>query len=175
MQLFPVRDAGPIISTAMNRSHLKPILWSSFALGFALLMSVTAEAQDTIGFDNTWIAEAPPGSQVMAAYMDIKNTGNEILRIKPLQSDDFKKIEFHRTFHENGLARMQHQPELVLPAHSTLNLKPGSYHMMLFNPSRKLKAGDQSTLIFQISDGNTIKVIANVKKPVFKQMDHSHH
>jgi len=158
----------------MNRSQLQLL----FA-GFALLVSTAVAAQADIEFDNIWIAEAPPGSQVMAAYMDIKNTGDRALQLSPPQSDDFKKIEFHRTFHENGMARMQQQSEIAIPAHETVKLEPGSYHMMLFNPARKLKAGDESTLIFQISNDNTIRITAVVKKAVFKQSgdhsDHSHH
>jgi copper(I)-binding protein len=187
-RLFPDRWSTPIISAAMNRFQLKStLLQSVFLAGFALSMSPTIEAQSAIEFDNIWIAEAPPGSQVMAAYMDIKNTGNEVLRVKPLQSNDFKKIEFHRTFYEDGMARMQHLPELAIPAHSTLSLEPGSYHMMLFNPERKLKAGDQSTLIFKLEgqledqqkSSNQIEVTAHVKKQAFgqadKHSDHSHH
>jgi copper(I)-binding protein len=159
----------------MNR----PQLISVFFASFAFLMSAPAVAQDAIEFSHIWIAEAPPGSQVMAAYMDIKNTSNEILRIKPPQAADFKKIEFHRTFHENGMARMQRQPELFIPAQSTISLEPGSYHMMLFNPTRKLKAGDESTFYFQIREGQKdskdIKIVAPVKKPVYGQADHSNH
>lgn len=153
-----------------------------FLSGFVLLTNSVA-AQNALEFDNVWIAEAPPGTRVMAAYMDIKNTSDETHRIKSPQSGDFNKIEFHRTFHKNGMARMQHQPEIVIPAHSTLRLEPGGYHMMLFNPARKLKAGDQSTFSFRLESNHNIQVVAPVKKPVFREsddqsgnhVDHSHH
>lgn len=157
----------------------RPLFKSISLTCITLLACATAFAQDDIEFDNAWIAEAPPGSQVMAAYMDIKNTSNKNLIITPPKSGDFKKIEFHRTLHENGMAKMQRLAELTIPANSTVNLKQGSYHMMLFNPAKKMKAGDQSTLTFQIKDARknsvAIKVVAPVKKPVFEQMDHSHH
>ena len=89
---------------------------------FAFPISAMADVQDGLEFKNVWISEAPPGSQVMAAYMDIKNTGSNSLVITSPESNDFKKIEFHRTFHENGMARMQHQPEIVIPDRKSTRL-----------------------------------------------------
>lgn len=145
----------------------------------ALLSGTSAHAESpgtgpALVFENVWIAEAPPVSEVLAAYMDIKNTGKNDRKLVSAKSDDFASIEFHRRVDKNGMASMQHQQYLVIPAGDTLMLKPGGYHMMLFKPARKLRAGDESTFHFQIGDNNLVAVTAVVKKTT-AEGSHQHH
>lgn len=141
---------------------------------FTALISIAAQAEPTLVFEDVWIAEAPPISKVLAAYMHVKNAGNRDRKIISAKSDDFSSIEFHRTVDKNGMASMQHQEFLMIPAGSTLTLKPGDYHMMLFKPVRKLRAGDESTFQFQLGDGKLITVTAVVKK-ASAENSHQHH
>lgn len=107
--------------------------------------------------------------------MKIKNNGSKAIEIAAPQSDDFSKTEFHRTVHENGMAKMEHQPVLTIPAGNTLSLEPGGYHLMLFNPARKFKVGDTSNFTFHLNGGKPVTVIATIKKPGFEAVDHHNH
>jgi copper(I)-binding protein len=142
---------------------------------FSTLISITAHAESTLVFENVWIAEAPPVSKVQAAYMDIKNTGDKDRKLVSAKSDDFGAIEFHRTIEKNGMASMQRQPYLLIPAGGTLTLKPGDYHMMLFRPARKLRAGDEASIQFQLADDSGITVTAVVKKASAEDSHQHHH
>ena len=148
-------------------------LKSAFILTLALLTTTVYATQANI--NNAWIAEAPPVSKVMAAYMVIKNPGTEALQILDAESTDFGKIEFHRTVHENGMARMNRQPSLVVPANGELTLEPGGYHMMLFRPARTLRAGDTSKLNFTLKNGEKMQVEAVVKKAAMEESHEHHH
>jgi copper(I)-binding protein len=142
-----------------------------------LLASVAnaAQAEQVIVFEDAWIAEAPPVSKVLAAYMVIKNTGDEDMKVISAQSDDFGSIEFHRTVDADGMASMQHQPFLAIPAGDSLVLEPGGYHMMLFKPARKLRAGDESGFQFKLENGKLVNVKARVKKASAEDMHQHHH
>jgi copper(I)-binding protein len=139
------------------------------------LFAVTAQGGPALVFENVWIAEAPPVSKVLAAYMDIKNTSYKDQKLVSAKSDDFGSIEFHRTVEKDGMASMQHQQYLLIPAGGVLTLKPGDYHMMLFRPARKLRAGDESSIQFQLADDSQVTVTAVVKKASAEDSHQHHH
>ena len=129
-----------------------------------LLLSACAIAEPELQIANAWIAEAPPASKVMAGYMDINNPVDTSLEITKVASADFSSIEIHRTVHENGMARMLRQTGITVPANGSFELKPGGYHLMMFNPVRAFKAGDSTQLIFTLADGNTARFDVTVKR-----------
>lgn len=142
----------------------------------ALLLAGTANlyADAPILIENAWIAEAPPVSKVMAGYMDIHNPGDQKLEITRITSADFSSIEIHRTVHEDGMARMLRQSSIELAAGGHFELKPGSYHLMMFNPAKTLRAGDHSELIFTLANGTTTSLTVPVKKAT-GYADNGHH
>lgn len=126
------------------------------------LLPATAMAVPAVS--DAWIPEAPPVSTVMAAYMTIRNSAADDVKIVAVQSDRFSEIQMHLSIDEDGVARMLPQKALIIPAHGELRLQPGSYHLMLFNPVSPLKAGDRVTLNFSFADGSKLAVVAEVKK-----------
>jgi copper(I)-binding protein len=139
----------------------------------AILLSHFAIANDTLEIDDAWIAEAPPVSKVMAAYMEIENETGERRQAVSMQCEEFERAEFHRTVEKDGMARMQHQQVLNIPANSELELEPGGYHIMLFNPARHLLAGDKTSCSMKFDDGTTIAIELEIRKSSVE--DHSHH
>ena len=116
---------------------------------------------------NAWIAEAPPVSKVMVAYLTIINETSEKIEIVRAESDLYSSIEFHETKHENGIARMIRHQNLTIPANDKLILQRGEKHLMLFNPTKALKANDEVKIIFTLSDGSTQSINVSVRKSTF--------
>jgi len=158
---------------SINRQKPLPTLLSIIFL--AILTGKTAQAEPALIFENVWIAEAPPVSKVLAGYMNIRNTSDKDLKLVSAQSDDFGSVEFHRTIEKDGRASMQHQLSLLIPAGGSLIFKPGNYHMMLFKPARKLRAGDESIFRFQLENGDSINATAIVKKFSAENSHQQHH
>jgi copper(I)-binding protein len=117
--------------------------------------------------ENAWIAEAPPVSKVMVAYMTLTNTGLKPLDIIAAESDVYSSIEFHQTVHENGLAKMVRHSNLTIAPSESLQLKRGGIHLMLFNPGKRLKAGDFVSIKLRTNDGLSQSVSIPVKKTQF--------
>jgi len=149
-----------------NTLTLTIILFCSCSMSFA---------ESALTFKQAWIAEAPPVSRVLAAYMEIINSSDKTIIIDSMKSDDFKKIEFHRSIQENDIAKMQHQTSLSIPAYGSLKLEPGSYHLMLFNPVRRLLAGDKSTFTAITADDKHYELDIFVKKSNDTHQHHHHH
>ena len=151
--------------------HITHILSLSAIL---VLICTKSFAETPLTFNQAWIAEAPPVSRVLAAYMEILNGSDKTVIISAIESDDFTKIEFHRTIHENNIAKMIHQESLSIPAQGTLKLEQGSYHLMLFNPVKKFSAGDNSTFTISTSDNQQYKLSVTVKKSGMPEHHHHH-
>ncbi|MCK4675729.1 MAG: copper chaperone PCu(A)C [Gammaproteobacteria bacterium] len=115
--------------------------------------------EENLVFENAWIAEAPPVSKVMVAYMTVKNTGSKAIEIIHAESDLYSSIEFHETIHKDGMARMIRHDSLNISADNKLELKRGGPHLMLFNPTKQLKAGDTVNIKFT-TNNNTAKTIS---------------
>ncbi len=113
---------------------------------------------------DAWIAEAPPVSKVMVAYLTIKNTRAESIEIIRAASETYSSIEFHESREENGMASMIRHDSLIIPANTELQLKRGGQHLMLFNPTQPLKAGDSVKVTFTLKDNSTDTIEIRVKK-----------
>ncbi len=146
----------------MNHKALTPILLiilcffkSAYATDSALLV------------ENAWIAEAPPVSKVMVAYMTLKNPGQKSVEIIAAESDIYSSIEFHETVHEDGLAKMVRYGSLIIPPNKVLQLKRGGLHLMLFNPTKQLKSGDTVNIRLTTKDNTYQTILVPVKKAQF--------
>jgi len=128
------------------------------------LSSLAVAAEAELSIEDAWIAEAPPVSKVMVAYMTIINTGSQAVDIVNAESDVYSSIEFHETRYEDGMARMIRHESLNIPAGERLVLKRGGPHFMLFNPAKHLVAGDTVTIRLSTQNNETKTVSIPVKK-----------
>jgi len=131
-------------------------------LGFNAALAI---AGDTLTLEQGWVREGPPGSEVLAGFVTIHNPTDETMVIQGVDSPDFEQVEMHRSLMDNGMARMVKQSALTVPAHGSLELKPGGYHLMLIRPRRVLQAGDEVSLMFHTSEGTCLHYGFPVRKP----------
>ena len=107
---------------------------------------------------NAYIPEAPPNSRVMVAFMELHNNSDHAILIKAIKSEHFGGSELHTTVFKDGNARMLRQEHLRIEAHSTLTLRHGSYHLMLFRPQQAIKPGMQIPFSIHFANGNTMDI-----------------
>lgn len=121
---------------------------------------------------DAWINEAPPTVKVLAGYLNIRNNTEKTVVLTGIESSVFERIEFHLTEMNDGVAKMQKQDEIIIPAHSVFSFSPGEYHLMLFNPEQPVKTGDLVPLEISFSNGEIISITAEVKRA--ESMSHHH-
>ncbi len=142
----------------------------------ALLSSLIAVADSSLVITDPWVREAPPGADVLAAYMTIANPGANTATIIALSSPDFERIEIHRTLVEDGVARMVPVESLRIAAAERVVFEPGGMHLMLYNPKRQLREGDSVLLDLQQATAASIRVdVPVVKMNTDDDDDHHHH
>jgi len=124
----------------------------------------TTHANENLIIENVWIREAPPMIKVWAAYLILKNPTDQDFILINAKSKAFVKIMFHKTEVINGIAKMQHVDQVVIPAHSSFKFSPGGFHIMLMGRKSPLKEGDIVKISLNFKDHESQEVSAVVKK-----------
>jgi periplasmic copper chaperone A len=125
------------------------------ALGLAISAAAPALAQEfkagDIVIEKPWARATPKGAQVGGGYMTIQNKGATADRLTG-GSADFATVEVHETKSENGVMQMREVAGgLNIPAHGSVGLSPGGYHIMFTHLAHPLTKGDtiKATLNFE--------------------------
>ncbi len=116
-----------------------------------------------IALDNGW---ARPGSkgEKSAAYLTITNGTTSDDTLVAIGSEVAEKVELHESIeNDDGTFSMQPAGRQGISSGSSLQLKPGGMHLMLFNTSRELTAGDSLTLSLQFKNAGSSAVRIPVK------------
>ncbi|HZW04877.1 MAG TPA: copper chaperone PCu(A)C [Anaerolineaceae bacterium] len=102
---------------------------------------------------------------VAGAFMVLKNDGSQADRLISASSDVAKVVEIHETVMEGEVAKMQKLSDgLEIPAGGSVELKPGSYHVMLINLQQDLVVGDKFALELQFEKSGAVSVEVEVKE-----------
>ena len=90
-------------------------------------------------------------SRPAAGYFDLQNTGSTKLVLTGASSPGCGMLMLHRSVNTGGTERMEMVPELTVPAHGTVHVAPGGYHLMCTQPSPGLQTSGSVpvTLTFQ--------------------------
>lgn len=138
----------------MNRLVLLFISMLALAAGFADGPSARAS--------HVWIRVTPAG--VAAGYLHLDNQTGKPLSLDKVSSADFESVEIHQSIVKDGVESMQPVPKLDIPVQGGVDLKPGSYHLMLMNPHKNLFPNDTVSLTLSFSDGSELLILAPVRR-----------
>ena len=131
------------------------------AAGLALTESASAQVTVT----DPWVRGTVAGQKATGAYMQLKSpTDAALVAVASLVA---KIVEIHEMKMEGGMMKMSAIDKLALPAGKSVELKPGSYHVMLLDLVQPLKEGDTVPLKLSFEDKagkkQTVEVKAQVK------------
>jgi copper(I)-binding protein len=106
-----------------------------------------------------------PGGSNSAAYMTIKNSGNEADRLLSVDCDFAEAVEMHISEMKDGVMTMHQVDGIDVPAKGQAELKPGGLHVMLIGLKRELKAGDMVVLTLNFEKSGLITANAEIRLP----------
>src|SRR3954462_12448238 len=115
---------------------------------FALFIASSAHAQEykagSLVIDHPWTRATPKSAKVAGGYLKITNTGSTPDRLVGGSADVSNKFEVHEMSMDGGVMKMRELKNgLEIPAGGTVELKPGSYPIMMMNLSHPLAAGER--------------------------------
>jgi copper(I)-binding protein len=137
----------------------------ALSCAFAMIWVNAGAAQVTV--NAAWVRATVPGQTIAGAYLKITSATTAYLIGG--SSAAAKAVELHQMSLENNVMKMRPLARLELPAGSTVELKPGSYHLMLLDIAHPLAAGERVPLKLTIEDKTgrrqTVDVNAAVIEP----------
>jgi copper(I)-binding protein len=152
----------------------------------ALLLAVLATAAQAheyklgaLEIKHPWTRATPKNAPVAGGYLKITNTGTTPDRLTGGSAEVAQKFEVHDMSMDGGVMKMRELKEgLEIPPGAAVELKPGSYHIMMMNLSRPLAKGDKvkGSLTFEKAGKVDIEfaVEAMGGSPASAKMDHMH-
>ncbi|MEO0028973.1 MAG: hypothetical protein RJB45_1014 [Pseudomonadota bacterium] len=149
----------------------------SITLLMSAVLSVSAFAQ-TVVVSDPWIRATVTGQKATGAFMKI--TSKEGAKITGVSSPAAGVAEIHEMKMEKDVMKMAAIPSLNVPAGGAVELKPGSYHVMLMDLKAPLadKSTVPLTLTFENAKGVKSKVDLQVPVKAMNAMstqsEHKH-
>ena len=131
----------------------------SLGVVLAGLLSAGAVAAADLEVANPWVRGTVPAQKATGAFMQLTSTADT--RLVSVSSPLTPMAEVHEMALDNNVMRMrQVTGGLAIPAGGTLELKPGSYHIMFMGLKRQLRQGERFpvTLRFQRAGSVTVQV-----------------
>jgi copper(I)-binding protein len=124
----------------MIRTHIAAVV--------TVLVVSTAHGHDykagPLVIAHPWTRATPKSATVAGGYLKITNTGNIPDRLTGGSAEVARKFEVHEMSMDGGVMKMREVKNgLEIPPGATVELKPGSYHIMMVNLSRPLAQGDK--------------------------------
>tara|TARA_Y100000389_G_scaffold53039_1_gene48908 strand:+ start:88 stop:540 length:453 start_codon:yes stop_codon:yes gene_type:complete len=109
----------------------------------------TRDTQGELDIIGATIPLAPASATVNAGYVKFTNTSDKDVEFHNFTSPVYDSVEMHITENRYGSAKMKQVKTILVPANSSLELKPGGAHLMLIGPRRTVNAGEQILMIAQ--------------------------
>ena len=150
-----------------KNSFLVRLKMKKMLLIYSFLMSVpfVASAQeDDIVVSGEWARPILIAGRPGGAYFHIKNNGAEADKLVSATSSISPRVEVHEHTMTDGVMKMsQVEGGLEIPAGGDVDLKPGSYHIMMFDTDNKYGPGDKIDLKLEFEKAGTVEKTLRVR------------
>ena len=144
----------------------------SILLGAALGLSAMSAMADII-IEDPYARSSSPAARVGAAFMVIRNTGNEDDRLIAASSDAAKRIELHTHVITDGVAKMMEvEGGFVVPAHGEVLLQRGGYHVMMMGLTAPFVQGEALTLDLVFEKAGEMQLVVPIDSERQGNMNH---
>jgi len=110
-----------------------------------------------------WARATPPGAEVAAGYLEIRNTGRESDRVIGASTPAAERVEMHVSAREQGVMKMREVTSFEAPARKRLILKPGGTHLMIVGLRKPFVKGQRIPLTLRFERGGEVRVDLEVQ------------
>jgi len=141
----------------MKKYILTSTLAALFALG-GLSVPALAGPEDVV-VENAWSRASIGMNRPGAAYMTIRNTGDEPVTLIGLTTPLAMMPEIHETkTNAEGVSSMSPAGEIAIAPGESIALEPGGLHAMLMRLQEPMTEGDTFPLTLLFDDGGEVTV-----------------
>lgn len=143
-------------------------LWACVAIAFGLLCA-SASAAPAIVASDAW---SRPAIGTGVVYVRIANRGATADRLVAARSPIARTVELHRSMDGSatmngmkmsGVMSMERVPAVTIPAHGSVTLAPGGYHLMAIGLRHDLHANERFTVQLHFKSAGWLPVTVRVR------------
>ena len=131
-----------------------------------------------LNITQAWSRAMPPSAPTGAVYFVLRNPGETDDRLVGAQTPQAGKAELHTHVHKGEMMSMQQVESVAVPAAAQVEFKPGGHHVMMFDMTKPLVAGEQFPLTLRFEKAGEITVEVDVRDdaPASSMAgEHGHH
>lgn len=127
-------------------------------------------AASLLAASTTALAAAPPGVHVehawirwlpanlpAAGYAVLVNAGAGPVNLVGASSPAYASVTLHHSRLAQGDSTMVAVQQISVPAHGSVKLAPGGYHLMLMHATRAVKPGDTVPMTLRFAGGGVLR------------------
>jgi len=120
------------------------------SLLFAALAMAAGLAQASVTATDAWVRGTVAAQKTTGAFVTLQSS--EESRLVAVTTPAARSAEIHASEQKQGVMHMHALDAIALPAGQRVELKPGSFHIMLVGLTRALSAGDTVPITFTFED-----------------------
>ena len=140
------------MSNAFKRALIALTLIATTAL------PALAGSEDVV-VEDAWARASIGTGRPGAAYMTVRNTGDEPVVLTGLATDLAMMPEIHQTStNDQGVSAMAPAGDITIAPGEAVTLAPGGLHAMLMKLTRPMVEGKSFTLTLRFDDGGEVAV-----------------
>ncbi|GAA5174517.1 copper chaperone PCu(A)C [Niveibacterium umoris] len=130
----------------------------SLLLATLLALGAASAGAADLKIEGAWVRGTTPSQKATGAFMTLTSTGDAALvgAASPVAG----KVEIHEMKMVGDTMKMGAIAKLPLPAGKPVELKPGSYHVMLLDLKKEMKEGSKVPLTLEIETGGKREQVA---------------
>jgi copper(I)-binding protein len=141
-------------------------LFAAVAATFLSFHPASAHSE-TIGnleLTDLWARATPPGAVAGGGFMTITNTGDQPDRLIAFSSPVAAIGEVHEMKVEDGVMTMRPlENGLEIPAHASVTLAPGGYHIMFIDLKEPIVAGADVPVTLTFEKAGVLKTVLHAE------------
>ena len=129
-----------------------------------------------------WARPTVQGQMAGGGFLKIENTGKSADRLLSASTTaPADHLELHTMSMEGDVMKMRQVDAIDIPAGSTVELKPGAFHVMFMGLKSPLKLGDKLPVTLKFEKAGEVQVEMWVEQPKAdaksddKAKEHAHH
>ena len=116
----------------------------------------------SLEIEDAYTRATVPGQQVAGGFLKIENKGT-VDQLVSASSLVAGQVQIHEMAMEGNVMKMRQIKDLNVPAGGSVELKPGSYHLMFINLKSPLVAGETVPVKLNFAKAGEVEVKLPVK------------
>lgn len=134
----------------------------------ALLM-IFSNPSDKIKIVDPWMRVGAQG-QATGLFFKIENNSDKADTLYKVEFETAGLVQIHETYDAgNDMMGMREVKQIVIPAKTTFELKPGAHHVMLMKLKQDIKKGYVGDVTLYFKKAGIIKIKAETREMMMKE------